>query len=171
MKGVDRPSPLKEVTIEQRLNSQLPLDATFRDENGKTVPLGKYFGKRPVVLALVYYECPMLCTQILNGMVRAAKVMTFTPGKDYDVVAISFDARERRRSRRREKSDLHEGLRPSGNRERVAFPDRRSGFDQARDGRGGIPVQVGRLYRDLRPCERDLCPDAGGKAFEVFLRH
>jgi protein SCO1 len=94
VKGVDRPSPLKEVTIEQRLNSQVPLDATFRDENGQTVSLGKYFGKRPVVLALVYYECPMLCTQILNGMVRAAKVMTFTPGKDYDVVAISFDARE-----------------------------------------------------------------------------
>src|ERR1700685_3251264 len=94
MKGVDRPTPLKDVTIEQRLNSQLPLDATFRDENGQTVQLGQYFGKRPVVLALVYYECPMLCTQILNGMVRAAKVMTFTPGKDYDVVAISFDARE-----------------------------------------------------------------------------
>jgi protein SCO1/2 len=94
VKGVDRPSPLKDVTIEQRLNSQLPLDATFRDEDGQTVQLGKYFGKRPVVLALVYYECPMLCTQILNGMVRAAKVMTFNPGKDYDVLAISFDARE-----------------------------------------------------------------------------
>jgi protein SCO1 len=94
VRGVDRPSPLKDVTIEQRLNSQLPLDATFRDENGNTVRLGSYFGKRPVVLALVYYECPMLCTQILNGMVRAARVMTFNPGKDYDVVAISFDARE-----------------------------------------------------------------------------
>lgn len=94
MKGVDRPSALTNVTIEQRLNSQLPLDATFRDEYGQTIQLSKYFGKRPVVLALVYYECPMLCTQILNGMVRAAKVLTFTPGKDYDVVAISFDARE-----------------------------------------------------------------------------
>ena len=95
MKGVDRPSALTGVTIEQRLNSQLPLGATFKDEYGQTVQLGQYFGKgRPVVLALVYYECPMLCTQILNGMVRAAKVMTFTPGKDYDVVAISFDARE-----------------------------------------------------------------------------
>jgi protein SCO1/2 len=94
VKGVDRPSPLKDVTIEQRLNSQLPLDAKFRDEEGRTVPLGTYFGKRPVVLALVYYECPMLCTQILNGMVAAAKVMTFVPGKDYQVVAISFDARE-----------------------------------------------------------------------------
>ena len=94
MKGGDRPVSLKDVTIEQRLNSQLPLDAEFRDETGKTVPLGSYFGKRPVVLALVYYDCPMLCTQILNGMVRAAKVLTFAPGKDYDVVAISFDARE-----------------------------------------------------------------------------
>jgi protein SCO1/2 len=94
IKGVDRPTPLTEVTIEQRLNSQLPLDTPFRDENGKAVKLGDYFGKRPVVLALVYYECPMLCTQILNGMVRAARALTLTPGQDYDVVAISFDARE-----------------------------------------------------------------------------
>ncbi len=94
MKGVDRPSALNGVTIEQKLNSQLPLDAPFKDEYGKTVKLGDYFGKRPVVIALVYYDCPMLCTQILNGMVRAAKVLTFTPGKDYEVLAISFDARE-----------------------------------------------------------------------------
>ncbi|HEX4134849.1 MAG TPA: SCO family protein [Bryobacteraceae bacterium] len=94
MKGVDRPNALTGVTIEQRLNSQIPLDETFRDEYGQTVQLRKYFGKRPVVLALVYYDCPMLCTQILNGMVGAAKVLTFTPGKDYEVVVISFDARE-----------------------------------------------------------------------------
>jgi protein SCO1/2 len=94
MKGTERPSPLKEVTIEQRLDSQLPLDTAFRDENGRNVKLGDYFGKRPVVLALVYYDCPMLCTQILNGMVRAAKVLTLQPGKDYDILAISFDARE-----------------------------------------------------------------------------
>ncbi len=94
MRGVDRPSALTGVTIEQKLNSQLPLDATFRDEHGQTVRLGQYFGKRPVVLALVYYDCPMLCTQILNGMTRAAKVLTFKPGQDYEIVAISFDARE-----------------------------------------------------------------------------
>ena len=94
MKGVDRPTPLAGVTIEQRLNSQLPLDEPFKDENGKTLPLGAYFGKRPIILALVYYDCPMLCTQILNGMVRAAKVLTLDAGKDYDVIAISFDARE-----------------------------------------------------------------------------
>jgi protein SCO1/2 len=95
MKGVDRPSALTGVTIEQKLNSQVPLDSAFRDENGNAVRLGDYFHSgRPVVLALVYYDCPMLCTQILNGMVRAAKVMNFTPGKDYEVVALSFDARE-----------------------------------------------------------------------------
>ncbi len=94
MSGSARPDILKGVTIEQRLNSQLPLDAVFRDENGTTVPLSKYFTKRPVVLALVYYECPMLCTQILNGVVRTAKNMTLMPGKDYDVVVISFDPNE-----------------------------------------------------------------------------
>ena len=95
MRGGDRPSSLKEVTIEQRLNTQLPLDAMFKDEEGRDVQLGSYFGKRPVVLALVYYDCPMLCTQILNGVVRASKVLTFSAGQDYDVVAISFDAREK----------------------------------------------------------------------------
>jgi protein SCO1/2 len=94
-KGSDRPSALSQVTIEQRLDSQMPLDAQFRDETGAQYPLGHFFGKRPVVLALVYYDCPMLCTQILNGVVRAAKVLTFKPGLDYDVVAISFDAREK----------------------------------------------------------------------------
>lgn len=94
MRGVDRPNALTGVTIEQKLNSQLPLDAQFRDENGQAVELGKYFGKRPVVLALVYFDCPMLCTQVLNGLVRAAKVLTFVPGADYDVVVVSFDARD-----------------------------------------------------------------------------
>ena len=95
MRGADRQSPLTRVSIEQKLDSQLPLDATFKDETGKSVTLGSFFGKRPVVLALVYYDCPMLCTQILNGVVRAAKVLTFTPGKEYDVIALSFDAREK----------------------------------------------------------------------------
>jgi protein SCO1/2 len=94
MKGAERQSPLTRVSIEQKLDSQLPLDAQFKDEQGNAAPLGKYFGKRPVILALVYYDCPMLCTQILNGVVRAARVLTLTPGKDYDVVVVSFDARE-----------------------------------------------------------------------------
>ena len=95
MRGADRPTPLSHVNIEQKLNSRLPLEAVFKDENGHDVQLGQYFtGKRPVVMTLVYYECPMLCTQVLNGLVRAARVLPLTAGKDYDVVVISFDARE-----------------------------------------------------------------------------
>ncbi len=94
MKGTDREAPLSRVTIEQRLNSQLPLDAMFADETGQRRALGTYFGTKPVVLALVYYECPMLCTQILNGFGRASRLLKLQAGKDYEVVAISFDARE-----------------------------------------------------------------------------
>ncbi len=86
---------IKDVDFEQRLDAQLPLDATFRDETGRTVQLGEYFHHdKPVVLALVYYECPMLCTQVLNGMVTSLKVLRYSAGHDFDVVAISFNPKE-----------------------------------------------------------------------------
>ena len=88
------PTALRDVRIEQKLDQQLPLDLVFRDENGQDVKLGKFFGPRPVVLALVYYDCPMLCTQILNGMVTTFRVLPFQIGKEFDVVTISFDPRE-----------------------------------------------------------------------------
>ena len=88
------PSALRDVRIEQKLNQQLPLDLNFRDENGQQVNLGKYFGKKPVVLSLVYYDCPMLCTQVLNAMVTSFRVLPFEVGKEFDVVTISFDPRE-----------------------------------------------------------------------------
>src|SRR5215218_2993367 len=89
------PPALREVGLEQKLDQQLPLDLVFRDENGAEVKLGKYFGQKPVVLALVYYDCPMLCTQILNGMVTSFRVLPFQIGKEFDVVTISFDPREK----------------------------------------------------------------------------
>jgi protein SCO1/2 len=89
------PPALQEVGIEQRLGEQLPLETEFRDEDGKVVKLGDYFGKeKPVILALVYYECPMLCNQVLNGLTGSLKGISFDAGKEFDVVAISFDARE-----------------------------------------------------------------------------
>lgn len=89
------PAALKNVGIEQKLNGQLPLDAQFKDENGNAVKLGDYFGGgKPVVLALVYYECPMLCNEVLNGLTGSLKGISFDAGRDFDVVAISFDARE-----------------------------------------------------------------------------
>ncbi|HKS09114.1 MAG TPA: SCO family protein [Pyrinomonadaceae bacterium] len=88
------PQALQEVRIDQKLDQQLPLDLTFRDESGREVKLGQYFGHKPVVLAFVYYDCPMLCTQVLNGMVTSFRVLPFQMSKEYDVVTISFDPRE-----------------------------------------------------------------------------
>lgn len=88
------PEIMKKVGIEQRLNEQVPFDTEFKDEKGKTVKIGEYFGKRPVILALVYYECPMLCNEVLNGLTGSLKGLTFSAGKEFDVLAISFDARE-----------------------------------------------------------------------------
>ena len=89
-----RPGILGKIHIDQHLDKPLPLDLPFVDDHGAAVKLGDYFGKRPVVLALVYYECPMLCTQVLNGLVTALTVMNFEPGKEFDVVAVSFNPRE-----------------------------------------------------------------------------
>ncbi|CAN5428680.1 SCO family protein [soil metagenome] len=89
------PQALQKVGIEQKLDSQLPLDAVFKDENGNEVKLGDYFNKgKPVILALVYYECPMLCNEVLNGLTGSLKGVSFDAGQDFDVIAISFDARE-----------------------------------------------------------------------------
>lgn len=89
------PEALQQVGIEQRLGEQLPLDAVFKNEDGQAVKLGDYFNKgRPTILALVYYECPMLCNQVLNGLTGTLKGINFEAGKDFDVVAISFDAKE-----------------------------------------------------------------------------
>ena len=88
------PKALNEVGIDQKLNEQLPLELEFRDESNQAVKLGDYFGKKPVMVSLVFYECPMLCNQVLNGMISAFRVMSFQPGDEFDVVTVSFDSRE-----------------------------------------------------------------------------
>jgi protein SCO1/2 len=88
------PPALQQVAFEQRLDSRLPLDLWFKDEDGRDVQLGDYFGSRPVVLAFVYYECPMLCTQVLNGLTDMLTTLTESAGRDFDVVTVSFDPRE-----------------------------------------------------------------------------
>jgi protein SCO1/2 len=89
-----RPGILSKIAIDQKIGQQLPLDLPFVAEDGRQVRLGDYFGKRPVILALVYYECPMLCTQVLNGLVSALGVMNFEAGREFDVVAVSFNPKE-----------------------------------------------------------------------------
>jgi protein SCO1/2 len=88
------PAPLEGVDVDQRLNSQVPLDAIFKTENGKEVALRELFRGKPVILTLVYYECPMLCTQVLNGLVSSLRPVTFTPGNEFDIITVSFDPGE-----------------------------------------------------------------------------
>ena len=89
-----KPGILSKIAIEQRIGHQVPADIPFVDETGRQVTLGNYFGTRPVILALVYYECPMLCTQVLNGLVSALGVLNFEAGREFDVVAVSFNPKE-----------------------------------------------------------------------------
>jgi protein SCO1 len=89
-----RPPGLKNVGIEQHLNDQIPPDLTFRDETGRAVQLRDYFGKKPLILNLVYYQCPMLCGEVLSGLESALRVLKFDVGKEFDVLTVSFDPRE-----------------------------------------------------------------------------
>jgi protein SCO1 len=90
----EQPSLLSNVGIAQRLNQPLPLNLAFTDEAGKQVRLGDYFGKRPAILALVYYQCPMLCSEELNGLTSALQMVRYVPGKDFDVIVASIDPSE-----------------------------------------------------------------------------
>lgn len=90
-----RPSILDQVGIDQRLNQQVPLDAAFVDDHGQAVQLKQYFGSRPVILILVYYQCPMLCTQVLNGFTGAMNgIVRFNIGREFNVVTVSIDPRD-----------------------------------------------------------------------------
>ena len=88
------PELLTDIGLDQRLDAQVPPDLRFRDEAGREVRLGDYFGTKPVILTLVYYECPMLCTQVLNGLTSALGVLSFTVGQEFDIVTVSFDPKE-----------------------------------------------------------------------------
>lgn len=88
------PALLKKIQITQNLNAQLPLNLQFRDESGKAVTLGDYFGKRPAILSMVYYQCKMLCPEEINGLVSALEMVKFNPGKDFNVIFVSIDPTE-----------------------------------------------------------------------------
>jgi len=102
------PAPLREIGFDQRVGESLPLDAAFLDESGRTVRLGDYFGSRPVVLAFVYYECPMLCTQVLRSMASTFGVLSMTPGEDFEIVLVSIDPREGPEAAARRKAEIIE---------------------------------------------------------------
>ena len=85
------PAPLREIGFDQNIDQRVPLDTTFRNEAGATVHLGDYFGKKPVVLVFAYFDCPMLCTQVISGLSSALGVMSLNPGKDFEIVTVSFN--------------------------------------------------------------------------------
>jgi len=88
------PAAVRDVGIDQRLNEQVPPELEFRDESGRMVKLGDYFGKGPLILSLVYHECPMLCSEVLEGLLRALRVLSFDVGKEFQVLTVSFNPRE-----------------------------------------------------------------------------
>ena len=92
--GNQLPQVLQKVGVEQHLNQPLPLDAQFVDDTGKTVRLGDYFGKHPAILSLVYYNCPMLCSEEMDGLAGALEMVRMNPGKDFEVIIISIDPSE-----------------------------------------------------------------------------
>ena len=88
------PAPLREIGFDQNLDKHVPLDTPFTDESGHAVKLGDYFGRRPVVMVFAYYDCPMLCTMVINGLASALDVLSLDPGRDFEIVTVSFDPRD-----------------------------------------------------------------------------
>jgi len=88
------PPPTKDVGFDQKLGGQVPLNLVFKDEEGRTVKLSDYFGKKPVVLNLMYFQCPMLCGMAIEGLLRSLRALSFDAGKEFDVLTVSFDPRE-----------------------------------------------------------------------------
>ena len=109
-----RPPGLRNVAIEQRLNEQLPLSLGFRDETGKAVRLGDYFGKKPVILSLVYYRCPMLCSEVLAGLEGSLRALSFDAGKQFNVVTVSFDPKDSPEAATQKKAVILKGYKRSG---------------------------------------------------------
>src|SRR5882672_11076883 len=90
----ERLPTLKTVGVDQRLDQQVPLDLQFRDETGRSVRLGDYFGKRPIILNLAYYGCTMLCGEVQSGIIGSLRALQFNPSTDFDIVTVSFDPKE-----------------------------------------------------------------------------
>jgi len=94
MAASSMPAPLREIGFDQNIDQPVPLDVPFRDESGREVRLGDYFGQRPVVLVFAYYDCPMLCTQVINGLASALDVLSLQPHKDFEIVTVSFNPKD-----------------------------------------------------------------------------
>ena len=108
------PAALREIGFDQHIGGRLPLDTPIRNENGQTGPLSSYFGTRPVILVFAYYSCPMLCTQVINGLASAVGVLSLEPGRDFEVVTISFDPHDTTMTAAAKKASYLERYRHAG---------------------------------------------------------
>ena len=166
-----KPGILGKIGIDQRLNQHIPLDLPFVDENGKDVRLGDYFGKRPVLLAMVYYECPMLCTQVLNGVTGALKVINFDVGKEFDIVAVSINPREGPGLAAQKKQAYVQRYGRPQTADGWHFLTGREENIQTPRGGGGLPLRLRRRDQAIRARRRRGADHAEGSHREVLLRH
>ena len=164
------PKILRNVGFDQRLNEQVPLDIPFLDDEGQPVTLGKYFGDKPVILVLAYYRCPMLCTQVLNGLVQGMREMPFTIGKEFRVVTVSFDPHETTEMAAAKKRTYVAQLWQARGRRGLAFSHRKSAVDLAADASGRLSLCVRPAQRPVRSRGRHRPPHANRKDLPLFLR-
>jgi len=142
-----RPPGLKNVGIEQHLDEPIPRGLEFRDEAGRAVKLGDYFGDKPVILSLVYYRCPMLCSEVLSGLESSLRVLKFDVGEDFEVLTVSFDphdtpeiatAKKAEYIRRYKRAGAAEGWHfLTGSQESIDALTRAAGFQYGYDPKSG----------------------------------
>ena len=137
------PGPLAEVGFDQRLGETLPFDLPLRDANGREVTLAELADGRPVLLSFVYYECPMLCGMVVDGVARSLKPLELDPGSDFEIVFVSFDSTEGPAEARASRDRALGALRPRGHRRRLALPHRRGRVGRRPHRGGRLPLRLG----------------------------
>ena len=149
----------------------MPLDATFRDETGKAVRLGDYFGKKPVVLSLVYFACPMLCGLSMQGLASSLKGINLDAGRDFEVLTVSFDPRDTPEMARAKKETAVARYGRAGRRRGLALPDRRRGVDRGASPPRSASATCGTPRRSSTRTRGHRGADAGGQHRALPLRH
>lgn len=160
--ATDRIPLLKDVDIIQKLGDTVPMSLPFVDEQGKDVTLGQYFGPRPVVLALVYYECPMLCTQVLNGVFSSMEALPFTANKDFDLLVVSFDPADTPELAAKKKAAYFERYRRPGSEGGIHFlTGRQDSITKLTDAVGFKYVYDESIKQFAHPAAITILSDAG----------
>ena len=165
------PAPLREIGFDQNIGQRLPLDVLLRDEDGRTVQIGAYFGQRPVVLIFAYYSCPMLCAQVINGLASALGVLSLEPGRDLDIVAVSFDPRDTPATAASKKAAYLERYDRPGAAAASHFLTADQPAIDAADAGGGLSLCMGRGDAAVRTPERRHRADTGRPARAIYVRH